>query len=382
MVTSDGTARTPVTSARSHIQARPAEACRYDIAAMGEVMLRLDPGERRIRSTRSFDAWDSGAEYNVARAFRRCFGLRGALVSAFVDNEVGRLLEDIILGSGLDLDFVHWVPFDGIGLAARNGLNFSERGFGVRGALGCVDRANTAISRLRPGDVDWYELFAERGVRLFHTGGIMAGLSDQAAETTRYAIQQARAHGTPVSYDLNYRPSLWRVQGGEAAAQRVNRELVRDVSVLLGNEEDFSTSLGITVEGIDASMTAIDVDAYARLAQAVAEEFPNLDVIGITLRTVHSATSNSWGALAWARGGEIAVSQWRSEMAILDRLGGGDSFASGLLYGLLQGTSLQHAVDLGAANGALAMTTPGDTTTATLAELERMVAGAGTRVQR
>ncbi len=349
---------------------------------MGEVMLRLDPGERRIRTTRSFDAWDSGAEYNVARAFRRCFGLRGALVSSFVDNEVGRLLEDIILSSGLDLDFVHWVAFDGIGKASRNGLNFSERGFGVRGALGCVDRANTAISQLRPEDVDWHELFGVRGVRLFHTGGIMAGLSDQAAATTAHAIRRAREHGVPVSYDLNYRPSLWRVQGGEASAQRVNRELVGDVTVLLGNEEDFSTSLGISVEGIDPTMATVDVDAYARLARAVADEYPNLDVIGITLRTVHSATSNSWGALAWARGGEVAIAQWRPGMAILDRLGGGDSFASGLLYGLLQGTSLQHAVDLGAANGALAMTTPGDTTTATLAELERMVAGGGTRVQR
>lgn len=362
------------------LAAKPSTECDFDIAAMGEVMLRLDPGDRRIRTTRRFDAWDSGAEYNVARAFRRCFGLRGAFVGAFVDNEIGRLLEDFLLCSGLDLSYVRWVPFDGIGLASRNGLNFSERGFGVRGAVGCVDRANTAISQLKPSDIDLAGLFS-RGVRLFHTGGIMAGLSEQAAKTTGAVIKAAREHGTVVSYDLNYRPSLWKVHGGLEACQRVNRELVKDVNVLVGNEEDFFTCLGIHVEGLDPDLKDIDVDAYRRLAEEVARQYPNLDAIGITLRTVHSASSNSWGALAWTRRG-VVVSQQYPQMGIYDRLGGGDSFASGFLYGLLEHDDPQLAVDLGAANGAIAGTTPGDTTSATLVELQRMVTGGTARVQR
>lgn len=361
---------------------KPAEDCAYDMVGMGEVMLRLDPGDRRIRNTRQFTVWDSGAEYNVARAFRRAFGLRGALVSAFVDNEVGALAEDILLGSGLDLSFVHWVPFDGVGNASRNGLNFSERGFGVRGALGCVDRGHTAISQLRPEDVDWDELFAVRGARWFHTGGIMAGLSKQAARTTGHAIRAARAEGTIVSYDLNYRPSLWAAIGGVSEAQRVNRGLVTDVDVLVGNEEDFGTCLGITNPGIDDDLTDINLDAYRELVLEVARQFPNLSVIGVTLRSVRTASSNDWGAIAWHRDRGFVEATHRPALDIYDRLGGGDSFASGLFYGIMALDDLQSAVEYGAANGALAMTTPGDTTTARLPEIRSLASGGGARVQR
>lgn len=359
-----------------------AAAVAYDMVAMGEVMLRLDPGTRRIRNTRTFDAWDSGAEYNVARAFRRAFGLRGALVSAFVRNEVGALLEDIILGSGLDLSFVHWVPFDGIGKSARNGLNFSERGFGVRGAIGCVDRANTAISQLTPDDVDWAELF-RRGTRWFHTGGIMAGLSDQAAETTAFAMDAATEAGAVVSYDLNYRPSLWAAVGGVDRAREVNRDLVARADVLVGNEEDIERCLGITNDDIDPSLAGeIDVAGYEKLVLQVAEEFPRLKVIGVTLRKVRTATQNDWSALAWSRDRGFAHATARPNLEIQDRLGGGDSFASGLFYGLMVHDDLQLAVELGAANGALAMTTPGDITTARLAEIEALAQGGSARVQR
>jgi 2-dehydro-3-deoxygluconokinase len=364
------------------VPARPAGECAYDIVSLGEVMLRLDPRDRRIRTTRGFDAWDSGAEYNVARAFRRCFGLRGAIVTAFADNEVGRLLEDIILSSGLDTSFVHWAPYDGVGRSVRNGLNFSERGFGVRGAVGCVDRGHTAISQLRPDDVDWHEIFAVRGARWFHTGGIMAGLSDQAAETTLAAITAARAAGTVVSYDLNYRPSLWKAVGGTARAQEVNRELAKHVDVMIGNEEDFTACLGLQVEGVDEALLELDTDAYRRMIERAADEYPNFRVVATTLRQVRSATRNDWGAVAWSRTRGFAVATHRPDLEIFDRLGGGDSFASGLAYGLLEKDDLQLAVEYGAANGALAMTTPGDTTTATLAEIERLVAGAGARVQR
>lgn len=361
---------------------RPARSCAYDMVALGEVMLRLDPGERRIRSTRQFSVWDSGAEYNVARAFRRAFGLRGALVSAFADNEVGRLAEDILLGSGLDLSFVHWAPFDGVGRTVRNGLNFSERGFGVRGALGCVDRGHTAISQLRPEDVDWAELFDTRAVRWFHTGGIMAGLSDQAASTASVAMDRAAAAGTVVSYDLNYRPSLWSAGGGKARAREVNRELVNKVDVLVGNEEDFDACLGITNPGIDQNLADLDPAAYRDLVLAVAEQFPRLKAIGVTLRSVRSATRNDWGAIAWSRERGFADAPTRPELEIFDRLGGGDSFASGFFYGLMELDDLQAAVDLGAANGALAMTTPGDTTTASLREIEALARGGSARVQR
>ena len=367
----------------SILNAKGADETRYDVVSMGEVMLRLDPRDRRIRNTRSFDAWDSGAEYNVARAFRRAFGLRGALVSAFANNEIGALMEDLLLTSGLDLDFVNWVPYDGIGANVRNGLNFSERGYGVRGAVGCVDRANTAISQLKPEEVDWDELFVNRGTRLFHTGGIMAGLSRQAAETTEHAVRKAKEAGCVVSYDLNYRPSLWKAQGGLERCREANRAIVAaGVDVLVGNEEDFHTCLGITVEGIDPDLKEIDATVYEQLALKVAEEFPNLKAIGITLRTVHSANDNTWGAIAWAPGVGFAHSKMRPHTEIYDRLGGGDSFASGLLYGLLERDDLQYAVDLGAANGAVAMTTPGDTTTARLSELEAMLGGATARVVR
>lgn len=360
----------------------PADECAYDMVALGEVMLRLDPGERRIRNTRQFSVWDSGAEYNVARAFRRAFGLRGALVSAFAANEVGRLAEDILLGSGLDLSFVHWAPFDGVGRTVRNGLNFSERGFGVRGALGCVDRGNTAISQLRPEDVEWDELFDVRRTRWFHTGGIMAGLSDQAAATAGVAMERATAAGTIVSYDLNYRPSLWAAGGGKAQAREVNRRLVAQADVLVGNEEDFEACLGITNPRIDASLSDLDPAAYRELVLQVAEEFPRLSVIGVTLRSVRSATSNDWGAMVWHRERGFADATLRPGLEIFDRLGGGDSFASGLFYGLMALDDLQQAVELGAANGALAMTTPGDVTTATLAEIQALAGGANARVQR
>lgn len=364
------------------LNVRPAHACAYDLVALGEVMLRLDPGDRRIRNTRQFSVWDSGAEYNVARAFRRAFGLRSALISAFADNEVGRLAEDILLGSGVDLGFVHWEPYDGVGAKVRNGLNFSERGFGVRGALGCVDRGHTAISQLRPDQVDFAELFGNRGARWFHTGGIMAGLSDQAAATADFAIDRAREAGTVVSYDLNYRPSLWAARGGTGYAREINRALVEKVDVLVGNEEDFEACLGITNPGIDQKLADLDPAAYRDLVLEVADQFPRVQIIGVTLRSVRSATRNDWGAIAWHRERGFVEAAPRPELEIFDRLGGGDSFASGLFYGVLERDDLQVAVDLGAANGALAMTTPGDTTTATLREIEALAAGANARVQR
>lgn len=365
----------------SAVQVRPAAECRYDAVSLGEVMLRLDPGEERIHTTRQFRVWEGGGEYNVARGLRRTFGLRTAVVTALVDNAVGRLVEDCILAGGVD-PLVTWVTGDGVGRTVRNGLNFTERGFGVRGAVGVSDRGLTAISQLRPEDVDWDDLFGRLGARWLHTGGIFAALSETSAQTALAAVQAAKRHGTVVSYDLNYRPSLWKSIGGQAKAQEVNRELARYVDVMIGNEEDFTAALGFEVAGVDENLSSLEVGAFAAMIDRVSQTYPDFKVIATTLRTVHTASDNDWGAIAWSPATGVVEAAMRPHLEILDRVGGGDSFASGLVYGLLEGADLQTAVDYGAAHGALAMTTPGDTTMATKAEVLKLARGGSARVDR
>jgi 2-dehydro-3-deoxygluconokinase len=358
---------------------RDAGACRHDLVALGEVMLRLDPGEGRVATTRSFQVWEGGGEYNVARGLRRCFGMSTAIVTALVDNAVGRLVEDLMLQGGCDLSWLRWVDDDGVGRRARNGLNFTERGFGVRAALGCSDRGHTAVSQLKPGDVDWDAVMS--GARWFHTGGIFAALSETTPLVAREAMEAARRHGVIVSYDLNYRPSLWKGIGGAAKAREVNRELVSLVDVLFGNEEDFSVALGIEIQGVDEHLSALPVEAFKAMIGRARAQFPNVQVVATTLRVAHTATLNDWGAIVWADG-EFHQAATRETLEILDRVGGGDSFASGLIYGLLSGRGPKWAVECGAAHGALAMTTPGDTSMATLAEVERVMKGGTARVSR
>jgi 2-dehydro-3-deoxygluconokinase len=361
---------------------RSAQECRYDVVSLGEVMLRLDPGEGRIRTTRSFRAWEGGGEYNVARGLRRAFGLRAAVVTALADNEVGRLVEDFILQGGVSVDHIQWVPYDGIGRTVRNGLNFTERGFGVRGAVGVSDRGNTAISQLKPGDIDWDHLFGELGVRWLHTGGIFAALSESTAEVVVEAVTAAKKHGTVVSYDLNYRPSLWKSIGGQTKAQEVNKAIAPHIDVMIGNEEDFTASLGFEVEGVDENLSELDTAKFQSMIATASAAYPNFQVIGNTLRTVHSASDNDWGAIAWSTQEGFAEATHRPHLEILDRVGGGDSFASGLIYGLMTGEPLQTAVEYGAAHGALAMTTPGDTTMVTKAEILKLAGGGSARVDR
>ena len=364
------------------MELRPAGECTYDAVALGEVMLRLDPGEGRIRTARHFQAWEGGGEYNVVRGLRRVFGLRGAVVTALVDNEVGRLVEDFILTGGLDTRHIVWVPSDGVGRTVRNGLNFTERGFGVRGAVGVSDRGNTAVSRLKPGDIDFDHLFGELGVRWLHTGGIFAALSESTAEVAIEAVTAARKYGTVVSYDLNYRPSLWKAIGGQAKAQEVNKAIAGHVDVMIGNEEDFTAALGFEVEGVDEGLTELPVEHFGAMIGRVSEAYPDFQVIATTMRAVKSATVNDWGALAWSRESGLVQATQRDGLEILDRVGGGDSFASGLVYGLLTGEPLDRAVNLGAAHGALAMTTPGDTSMATKAEVLKLAGGGSARVDR
>jgi 2-dehydro-3-deoxygluconokinase len=360
---------------------RAREACRYDLVALGEVMLRLDPGDLRIATTRRFTAWEGGGEYNVARGLHRCFGLETAVVTALVDNPVGRLVEDLIRQGGVDRSLIRWIASDGVGREARNGLNFTERGFGVRGAVGVSDRGHTAVSQLQPGQVDWEALFGEAGVRWLHCGGIFAALSDSTAAVAAEAFAAARRHGTRISYDLNYRPSLWQSIGGPERAAEVNRELVAAVDVVIGNEEDFQLALGFEPASHDENLLELDPAAYGELFARVQTAYPNLDLVAATLRSVHSASSNDWGAVA-RTGGELHVATFRRNLEIYDRVGGGDSFASGLIYGLLEGFEPAIALEYGAAHGALAMTTPGDTSMATLAEVRRLVGGGSARVAR
>ena len=356
---------------------KPASECAYDEVSLGEVMLRLDPGDVRIHTTRNFRVWEGGGEYNVARGLRRCFGLRTAIVTALVDNPVGRLVEDFMLQGGVDTAWVTWYDFDGVGRTARNGLNFTEAGFGERGAVGVSDRGHTAISQMRPEDIDWDALFGS-GVRWLHTGGIYAALSETSAETCVAAIQAAKRAGVVVSYDLNYRPSLWKSIGGLDRAREVNRAIAPMVDVMIGNEEDFTACLGFEVE---SGLNDIEVGAFASMVRQVAETYPNLSVIATTLRDVISASRNGWSAIAWSPQTGVVESVHR-ELDVLDRVGGGDSFASGLIYALLDGKPLAEAVEWGAASGALAMTTPGDTTMATLGEVAKLVAGGSARVVR
>jgi 2-dehydro-3-deoxygluconokinase len=364
------------------VKIKSRETCRYDIVALVEVMLRLDPGEGRIRTTRTFQVWEGGGEYNVARGLRRCFNQRAALVTALVDNEVGRLIEDLLLQGGVDTTWVNWVPSDGVGRKARNGLNFTERGFGVRGAIGCSDRGHTAAAAMSTGTIDWDRIFGLDGARWFHTGGIFAAISETSAAVAAEAMQSARRHGAIVSYDLNYRPSLWRSIGGATRAAEVNRELVSHVDVLLGNEEDFCKALGFEVAGADENLIDLDLDAYEELMQEVMTAYPQLQLVATTLRQARSATVNDWTAICATRDDGFHVGPNFERLEILDRIGGGDSFASGLFYGLLNGCSTEEALTYGVAHGALAMTTPGDTSMATLDEVERLRRGASPRVQR
>ena len=369
-----------------------APGCVYwDCVSLGEVMLRLDPGEDRIHTARTFRAWEGGGEYNVARGLRRCFGLKTAIATALADNPVGRLVEDLMLQGGVDLELLRWAAFDGVGRKVRNGLNFTERGYGVRAAVGCSDRGNTAISQVKPGDFDWGSIFGQgRGSRWFHTGGIFAALSDStievageamdAAQAAGTAMQSAREADTVVSYDLNYRESLWKSIGGKTRAQEVNRALVKKVDVLFGNEEDFSAMLGMEIEGVGKDFDELPVESYAKMLRELSAAYPNLKVIASTLRTAHTASENAWGAIALHSGGIAHAAQ--RDVDILDRVGGGDSFASGLVYGILADKGVEWAVRCGVAHGALAMTTPGDTSTASLGEVLRVMGGGAARISR
>jgi 2-dehydro-3-deoxygluconokinase len=363
------------------LNVNPKRDSKWDLVSLGEVMLRLDPGDERISTARQFRVWEGGGEYNVARGLKRCFGMDTAIVTALADNPVGRLVEDLMLQGGVSQRYVRWAPYDGVGRAARNGLNFTERGFGIRAALGCSDRGHTAISQLKAGDVDWDQIFSSDGARWFHTGGIFCALSETTPLVAQEAMVAARRAGAVVSYDLNYRASLWKSIGGKSKAQETNRRLAPLVDVMLGNEEDFTAALGFEVSGLDEHHSKLAAAGFKQMIETVLKEYPKLAVIATTLRHARTASRNDWGALCYCDGifHEAPV---RENLEIYDRVGGGDSFASGLIYGFLSGRDPQWSVECGAAHGALAMTTPGDTTMATLAEVLQAMKSQTARIER
>lgn len=360
------------------IDLRPAGEVRWDCVALGEVMLRFDPGSGRVRTAREFRVSEGGGEYNVARALSKVFAQRSALVTALVDNEVGHLAEDLIMAGGVGQDHVVWVPFDGLGFT-RVGLNFTEKGFGVRPALGVSDRANSAASKMAPGDVDWGRLFVDEGVRWFHTGGIYAGLSESSAELALEGVEAAGRAGAIVSYDVNHRRSLWDAPGRDPV--EVNRQLLPHVDVLFGSIEDYRTGLGFDFEDCPVEAWVDEPERFLSLVGAVRDEFPGIEMAAMSLR--HSRTSgfNHWGGLLWD-GEEVHAGRFHRDLEIYDRVGGGDGFVSGVIWALMDGRSPSEAVEIGVAHGALTMTTPGDTSMATRDEVLRAVTASDARADR
>jgi 2-dehydro-3-deoxygluconokinase len=358
------------------LRIKPMQDCRWDILSLGEVMLRFDPCEKRIVQAHSFDVWEGGGEYNVARGLSRCFGQRATVVTALVDNPIGRLVERLMLSGGVDVSHVLWREDDGVGRDVRNGIYLLERGFGVRNALGMMDRGHTAVSKLQPDDIDWDHIFGTEGVRWFHTGGIFCSLSEKLPQTACRAMETARKYGTVVSFDCNYRPSLWKAFGGRQAAARLNCELLPFVDVLFGHEGDF------LAETENATKPpSYDAETFCAMATRLTDMAIGLKVISMPVRSTPTANRNDWGAFAYASR-KVHSALTMHNLEVLDRVGSGDAFASGLIFGLLTGRELDWALGCGLAHGALVMTTPGDNSFATLADVMGLMAGAAAHVRR
>jgi 2-dehydro-3-deoxygluconokinase len=353
----------------SVLKIKPRSECRWDLVSLGEVLLRFDPGDERLHTARSFRVWEGGGEYNVARALARCFRMQAAIVTALADNQIGRLVEDLIMQGGVDRTNILWRPTDGISRSSRNGIYFMERGFGPRPPTGCSDRGHTAVSQIKPGEIDWKDVFENNGARWFHTGGIFAGLSDSTADAAEEAMIAAKASGTIVSYDLNYRSSLWAGRGGLEGANAVNRRMLRHADLAFG------------IEGFDPSLAGFSTDAFRSAAESMAESHPGLGVLATTLRDIPSASRHNLSAACFF-GGEVVKAKDHLGVEVLDRVGSGDAFAAGIIYGLLSTEPIQHCVDLAASSAVLAMTTPGDGSAATLDEIEQFDKGSDRKASR
>lgn len=349
---------------------KSAGECRWDLASLGEILLRFDPENERIHNARSFRVFDGGGEYNVAKNLTKVFRQKTVIVTALANNALGRLAEDFVRQGGVDASNILWREADSKDGNTRNGIYFIERGFGLRAPASCFDRANTAVSQLKSGEIDWRKIFGgENGSRWFHTGGIFVGLSETTPDVASEAMQIAKESGAIVSFDLNYRDSLWKNRGGKDYANNLNRALLPFADIVFG-AFDF-----------DSSLAHFDEKVFRTSAEKMLEQFPNVRIVASTLREVHSASRHDFGAVCYAEG-EVFKAKTYKNIEILDRVGSGDAFAAGFIYGFLNGKDVQFAVDCGAAHGVLTMTTVGDNSTATLDEIERLMSGGGANVRR
>ena len=348
-----------------------------DLVSLGECMVRLSPpGHGRIEFSNLMEVCVGGGEYNVAYALSR-LGLRTGWVGGLVDNPVGAIVVNHARSGGMDIQHVVNMKYDGVGREARIGLNFTEVGTGVRGSVTLYDRGHSATSKMKPGDVDWNTLFTKRGVRWLHTGGIMASLSTSTRAVVAEAVKAAHEAGTIVSYDLNFRSKLWSSKDAIATT----KPIVPYIDCLIGNEEDFQKVLGYEVEGVDIDKGEIDTKAFKKMVERVVKDYPNIKVVGTTLRAVRSGLINDWTAILWHEGTFYEGIKFPG-LEIEDRVGGGDGFASGFAYGFLTGQAPQQCVDLGVAHGALLQTTRGDTSQITLEELMHVAKGGSARIKR
>jgi 2-dehydro-3-deoxygluconokinase len=356
---------------------RPAAACQYDLLSLGECMIRLSPpAHGRLEFSPTLEVWVGGGEYNVAYALAR-LRLRTGFVSRLVDNPLGNLILNHARAVGVDVGNVVVAKYDGVGREDRIGLNFTEVGTGVRASVTMYDRGHSAASHMSPEHVDWSDVFGRRGARWLHTGGIFTALSDSCAKTCLTALKAAKESGTVTSYDLNFRSKLWSA----ADAQQKTKGLIPHIDCLIGNEEDFQKVLGFEVEGQHESLSALDTSAYKRMVERVVKAYPNVKVVGTTLREVKSGLVNNWSAILYVDG-QFYESRRYDNLEIEDRVGGGDGFSSGFAYGFLNGKTPQECVDLGAAHGALLQTTRGDTSQIDLEELTHVYKGGSARIKR
>jgi 2-dehydro-3-deoxygluconokinase len=356
---------------------RDAKSCKFDLMSLGECMIRLSPpGHGRIEFANALEVWVGGGEYNVAYALSR-LGMRTGFLSRLVDNPVGRIILNHGRSVGMEMGHVVMSKYDGVGRADRIGLNFTEVGTGVRASVTMYDRGHSAASNMKPGMIDFRRVFKDEGVRWLHTGGIFTALSDGTAAVVKEALMAAKDAGTIVSYDLNFRSKLWTSQ----KAQQVTKDLIPLVDCLIGNEEDFQKVLGFEVEGADENLAALDTRAYEKMVEKVVKTYPNVKVVGTTLREVKSGLVNNWSAILWSEG-RFYGSRRYDNLEIEDRVGGGDGFSSGFAFGFLNGKSPQECVDLGAAHGALLQTTRGDTSQIDLEELTHVYGGGSARIKR
>ena len=353
------------------------DACALDFLSLGALVHRLDPGVLPFRKARSFDVHVSGGEYNVAAALSDCFRLRTGIATAMVNYGIGELVQTRVRETGVT-PFYKWFEHDGV-RGPNIATVYSDRGHGVRAPVVFYNRSNEAGALLKPGDFDWAKIFAA-GVRWFHSGGIFAALSETTSELIIEGMQAAKASGAVNSFDLNYRAKLWASVGGPERAHQVVQRIVSNVDALFGNEEDLQKSLGIAGPEVDAAKSKLDPDAFFKLIDRVVGPHPNIKLVATTLREVHSTNRHDWAAVLWLNGKRYVSPT--CTLDVHDRIGGGDGFAAGLIYGLINGRAPDEALRLGWAHGALLTTYPGDVTMAKLDEVEAFAKGGSARVQR